>query len=457
MRADSHPCPPLPCDRRQGGELNREHTHAVVLRVRGNAVFLPLVTSFVELSAGAFGLGKKEALGLTLAAEEIFTHLCGIMGAKGGEVRVRCRTHGHYVRTDFSFPAMDFDVRAFNLTARVSPADDRCEDEMGLVLASRAVDRLHVTHARERGLRLTLIKEKAYPKTEWDVPLSSRPLQQFSIRPPEREELKVFALLTGKYYRRQDLPGFFDYPGKLVDMVGGAEYHALAALGPAGEIGGGILWCWAGSKTVEFYGPYVFEQEPHTRMRNALLDAAISTIARTPAVGLLNRCPPPDFPQDYFEPLGGIPLLSEDGTVLEQRAWFRLMHEDPGAVAWVHPELEKFIRGEFKRLVLPREVRMVRDEGETANAHSLLSADFDRPQKTVTLKPVWPGRDAGENVAGHVALLRCEGLRDVFFGLDLGQSWQAVFTPHVLVHGFVPRLLLPYAGEGDVVVFQLQV
>lgn len=429
----------------------------VVLRVRGDALFLPVVTSFVELSATAFGLEKKESLGLTLAAEEIFAHLCGVVLVKGGDVRVRCGGRGYYVRVDISFPAAEFDMRAFNLTTRVSLADDRCESEMGLVLASRSVDRLQVSHSMERRLRLILIKEKAYPKAGEDIALSSRPLPHFSIRAPEREELKVFALLTLKHYQRRILPGFFDYPGKIVDMVGGGEYHALAAIGPAGEFGGAVLWHSAGAKTVELFGPYVFDGAPNRQMRDALLDAVIGAIARTSAVGLLNRYPTPDFPEEYFEPLGNLSMTADDGTSREQGAWFRLMHEDPGSVAWVHPELEPFVRQKLKGLVLPREVRSVLHAGESLEAHSLLSADVDRPQKKVTLRPIWPGRDAGRNVAAHVALLRDEGFRDIFFSLDLGQPWQAEFTPHLLAEGFLPRLLLPYAGEGDVVMFELQV
>ena len=73
-----------------------------------------------------------------------------------------------------------------------------------------------------------------------------------------------------------------------------------------------------------------------------------------------------------------------------------------------------------------------------------------------TLHPVWPGADMETNVAQHLKLLTQEGLRNIFFRVDLGQAWQADFAPALLQNGFLARLVLPYAGEGDLVVFQFE-
>jgi hypothetical protein len=40
--------------------------------------------------------------------------------------------------------------------------------------------------------------------------------------------------------------------------------------------------------------------------------------------------------------------------------------------------------------------------------------------------------------------------------VDLGQAWQADFAPALLQNGFLARLVLPYAGEGDLVLFQFE-
>jgi hypothetical protein len=85
----------------------------------------------------------------------------------------------------------------------------------------------------------------------------------------------------------------------------------------------------------------------------------------------------------------------------------------------------------------------------------VLSAEFDRSQKIVTLRPIHPGADADKNMANHLKLFVEESLRSVFFEMDLAQPWQTEFTPALLKNGFTPRLVLPYAGQGDLVIFQL--
>ena len=88
--------------------------------------------------------------------------------------------------------------------------------------------------------------------------------------------------------------------------------------------------------------------------------------------------------------------------------------------------------------------------------HSVLSAEFDRLQGRVTLRPMWPGADAEENIERHVRLVVGEKILNIHFAVDLGQAWQAVFIPGLLARGFEPRLVLPYAGKADLVIFQLR-
>ncbi len=427
-----------------------------LLRVPAGESFLPLVTSFVEKIALILGLAKAEALSLTLATEEVFLHLCRVILPQGGDVEVDCLSGGYHVRVDFRFPARDFNLRAFNLTATVSVADEAALEEMGLVLASRSVDRFQLTRQEGQGLRLRLIKEKAYPADNAEGPLTSRALTKFSVRAPQPEEMKIFSPLAKKYYQGQIIPNFFHYPGKLVDMMRGGEYSAAVALGPAGEIGGGILWHGSGPRMVECFGPYLFNQDAGSSIAGALLEACIGAIAKTPAVGLINRFPTPEFPRQQFESLGSVLVHTADEPPRQQTAWFRQLHEDLGSITWAHPALEGFLKKEYQRLVLPRDIRLLRDAGEGRSQNSVLSAEFDRLNGQVTLHPVWPGADMETNVAQHLKLLKQEGLRNIFFLVDLGQAWQADFAPALLQNGFLARLVLPYAGEGDLVVFQFE-
>lgn len=425
------------------------------MRVPADAGFLPLATAFVEKAGRGLGLGQGEALGLTLATEELFSYLCGLASPEQ-EVGIRCTSGGYYVRADFDFPVEDFNMRAFNLTAQVSVEDEASLQEMGLLIAARSVDRFQVTEQPGHGVQLTLVKEKTYPGVEHENRAPSvQPLDTFSVRAPDAEELKLFVALVEQLYPAHLMPRAFRYPGKVVDMVEGGEYRAALAMGPGGETGGGILWHWIGQKTVECYGPYLFNQDPESDMGRELLEACLASIARTPVVGLINRLPTDALPREYFEPLGSVHVFrkGEHAPVLLE-ASFRQMQEDPGTSVWCHPELEPFLKETYQRLVLPRNVRLVRDLGEAKSPHSVLSADVDRAQHVVTLRPIRTGTDIQENLAGHIRLFAQDDRTSLFFEMDAARAWHTDFTPALLANGFTPRLVLPYAGEGDLVIFQ---
>ncbi len=425
------------------------------LEVNGDETLLPVVTSFVEKAALCFGLGKDEALRLTLASEEIFAFLCRRVMPSEGIVKILCSSGGYCARADFCFQADELDARAFNLTTALSLDDDSDLDDMGLVMASRLVDRFKLIRDQSRRVCLSMIKEKSYPLQEIGRPAAFRPLNEFSIRAPSPEELKFIAQLARGCYGGQYLSDFFQYPGKLVDMVESGEYRAVAAVGPAGEIGGAILWHWVGRQTIECLGPYVFSHELNGSIPESLVESCIGAIARTHAVGLVNMHPTPQLPEHHFEKLGTLTITSDDGSSVPLQAWFRLMHEDTGCAVWVHPEVRDFVEREYQRLVLPREIRAAGNVGESLQGHSVVFAEFDRLQHRVMLRPMWPGADCEENIAKHVQLIRQEGIPNVLFFMDLGQAWQADFAPGLLRHGFIPCYLLPYGGEADVIIFQL--
>jgi hypothetical protein len=416
--------------------------------------FLPLAVTFVEKAGAGLGLGRPEALALTLATEELFSYLCGL-AAPEQEVGIRCTSGGYYVRADFDFPVEAFNMKAFNLTATVSFDDEASLMEMGLLIAARSVDRFQVAEGGD-GVQLTLVKEKVYPEPEGGALPPVPPLETFSVRPPAAEELKILVRLVADRYPSHLMPPAFRYPGKVVDMVEGGEYRAAAAFGPGGEVGGGILWHWTGSKTVECFGPYLFDQPSESPMAAALLEACLGAIARTHAVGLVSRLPTGQLPSDWFEPLGTVTLPGEgEGPPLALEARFRQMQEDPGATAWCHPDLEPFLRDEYRRLVLPRDLRTVTDLGEGKADASVLSAEVDRGRNMITLRPIRTGRDAEENLVNHLRLFEREPGTGLFFEMDTALPWQADFTPFLLAHGFAPRMVLPYAGTGDLVLFQL--
>jgi anti-sigma regulatory factor (Ser/Thr protein kinase) len=424
----------------------------VSLNVYPRLEFLPIATSFVEKASTAFGLAATEALALTLATEEVFTYLCGA-AAVDTEVLISCRGHGYYVEEEIAFKAQEFDMRAFNLTSASSFENEGCARETGLLIASRMVDLFRFTESGQR-LCLTLVKEKAYPPFSGESILLTKPLKEYTVRAPEPEELKALVSLTNSHYQHHLIPSSFSYPGKVVDMVAAGDYHAAVAVDARGVIGGGLVWRRESPKMVEFYGPYLFAQPPESAMAEALMDACLHDLARTDTLGLISRHPTPDIPVNYFEPLGSVAFLQVDGTLLEVTACYRHLEEDLGSAVWADPRLEPFLTREYRRLAFAREIRTVEDAGESSWPFSVLSAEFDRSQARVTLRPVWWGRDSGETVACHVETLRREGLPCLLFEMDLGKAWQTRFSPALLDNGFEPRLVIPYGGTGDIVVFE---
>jgi len=440
------------------GEISMQNQwHQVLLQVSASEAFVALVNSFVETAAVAFCLGRTEALALTLAAEEVFQYLCRRVLPEGQQVDLICSGGGYFVRLEFAFTASDLDLRAFNITATASLSDEAGLEEMGLLLASRSVDRFKVVRGPGQVIKLTLTKEKVYAAQAAHPTLAPpKMLEKFALRTPDSEELKLMALLIASHYDNQMLPGFFAYPGKLVDMAQGGELRSSAAIGPAGEMGGGIFWRWIGAKGVECFGPYLFNQGLDSPIPNALLDCCIGAIARTSAVMLISRYPTAELLHGQFEYLGSTLTHARDGTHMRRDAWARMLQEDIGSTVWVDPQLSDFVERQYSRLVLPREIRLVKNLGEQRPPHSVLLTTFERPRSSAWIEPISLGKDYETNLIQHMEFLQRDGILNVFFTLDLGQSWQAELTAGLLQQGFEPCLLLPYSGTGDEVVFQLR-
>lgn len=429
-----------------------EPRSTVRLSLKAYEALLPVATAFVEKSALAFGLGQQEALALTLATEEIFLYLCRI-SAPGTELDIQCRSAGYCVETGFHFEAAGFQMRAFNLTAVPSFEDETAVRATGLLIASRLVDRFKLEHVGAR-LNLTLIKDKVYPEPDsQDVPVCV-PVSRFFIRRPDGEEVKASVRMIRHYCRDRFNPLSANFPGKVADIFAAGELDAALAMDTAGHIGGVLFWTRNVPQVVDCFGPYVFHPESDPEMGVLLLDRCMEEIARSRAVGLINRYPGTGLPTRYFETLGCLALFREDGTCVDIEASYRQLDEDKGIAVWVHPDLVPFLKAQYERLALPREIRWVTAEGEERSPISVLSAEMDRPRHWATLRPLLYGEDAATVLADHVRLLEREGFLALFFEMDLKNAWEAYFTPGLLKNGFEPRFVLPYGRRGDMVVFQ---
>ncbi|MDK9706271.1 MAG: hypothetical protein OEL83_04400 [Desulforhopalus sp.] len=417
--------------------------------------FIPLAAGFVGQAARGLGLDEEAADEMALAAEEVVAYLSGL-GVAGQELAVQCLAGSHFIETTFTLPVPHLQLRAFNMTTTVNVDDEAGLDQMGLLIASRMTDRFRVLRPTSGNLQLVLDKELRYPEIAAESPTHpAKALSRFTIQSPDAAQIKWFIRLVNGCCPSRFFPLDFHYPGKIVDMAAAGDMRILLAVGPAGEIGGGLAWQWQGTKTVELYGPYVFHPDSHPDMARQLLETCIGDVARTPALALICRMPTPQLPEGYLEVLDSVDGGSQDGDATTAEAQFRLMHEDTGSVVWSHPELVSFLEGEYRRLFFPRDIQPVTADGEEQEAFSVLSVDTDRRLHQATLRPIWPGADSTANLAAHVELLRQEEIGSIFFEMDLGVSWQSGFTPGLFSLGFVPRLILPYAGVADIVVFAL--
>ncbi len=425
----------------------------ISLTLKTDVKFLPLAVSFAESSGRIFGLDEKDALKLSLASEELFAYLCRMTG-EPAPVRLTMTGGYYYARLEIAFEGIDFDPRAFNLTADVSP-DEEGMEEMGLVIAARSVDSMSIFHNPIEGTGFILIKEKTYPEGEpWEGP--DEPVSGgLTYGVPGPEDLKLLARsIAGRYDPFVYLPDF-RYPGKVVDMVASGEFSAITAMDKRERIAGGMLWRYAETSMIECYGPYVFVEDGRKDVGERLVAGVISAVARSEAVFLMNRYATEDLPDGYFEELGTVDFVHNG----EKRPWrflFRQLKEDPGCKVYAHAGMEEFLRAEYRRHFLAREIIPVRNEGERQNPHSVFGTTFLSNQDLVMLSPLWDGADAGENLRRHVDVLRAEGIENIVLTIDLGHGWQARLYPVIEAAGFKASLLMPYRGKADVVFFTLR-
>jgi len=437
-------------DERRNALMNDKQCH-LSLKVAAVMEFLPAVTQCVETAAEFFGLGKNEALKLRLASEEIFAYLCDRV-CRGNAVEVICRGGLFYARVEFQFAVSALDMGALNMTTAVSlDGDDMTQ--MGLVIASRTVDRLFLSAGMQNTVILAMEQDKAYPAPA-DADLKIAAVKgSLTVATPDAEDVRRFAMQMGVCARDPLRPAFFQYPGKVADMVASGHCQALVAKDAAGAIGGGLLFRTLTDKIVEVYSPCIFDPSRGDEIAGLLLEACISKTARTKAVGLVNLTGLPAALRPQFESLGEMTYLRQGAEPLVSRAYCRLLHEDPGCQIWTHSSLKAYLEKEYARLFLARDIREVPDLGETRTGPSIFSTEIRREKSEAFLRPLWPGQDLAENLTRHIALCKNESLQNIFFTVDLGVSWHAPLAPVLTAQSFKPCVIIPFAGQADLVIF----
>lgn len=432
----------------------RKQAVPVLLKTFAETRFLPLILSAVENGCQALGAEKSDTLRLVLSCEEIFTHLSTLLPS-GTPFQLSLSSGFYFDQVEMTVPVEDLDLKALNLTASLSPDREGDLEDMGLLIAARSVDSLHVERGEDGEMIFRVIKERSYPEAA-SIPEIKPPADpdKLRVKDPTPEAVKLFVYQLIRHVPSNRFPEAFRLPGKMIDMLRSGIYGALVAQDETGAVGGGVVWQFLGPKMAECYGPYCFVAEQREKIIRELLDGVLGKIARTSVLGLINRYHPEEIPEGYFEELGTIQDFTEEGGGKAYPYLFRLMHEDLGSKVWAHPDIESFLRETYQRLVLPREILPVHDEGEHYPDHSVISVRFEHPAKRAFLSPLWTGRDMAENVARHVAALSAEKIVNLLFEVDLGISEQTLWIPALLAQNFSPKGVLPYAGKGDLLFLQ---
>lgn len=422
------------------------------LRVPADIVHLPTMRSFLEETARAFAFAQGDCFRIALAGEELFAYVCSLETA-GGSVEINLHSVDYQIRATFLFDAHQFDPWAFNIGANVSPDDEASLEGLGLLLASRAVDRFAISLRHDGRIELLLVKDKSYPETPLESHPAGRAQGRWHVRNATPDDIRLFAGWTRSVCTPDTCPAFLNSAGRVIDMVASGEYGMVVAVDEKEIVIGGALWHERTDKAFESFGPYM-ATENIPECANDLIEAVVSRIARTHAVCLLSRWVTPATPAGAFELLGTVQFLDAEGVLHTTPVVHRQLKEDAGCRVWTTPELEPFLRSEYDRLFFAREMVIARTEGEYKPAHSVFAARIDRQRRSVTLTAVLDGSDAEENLQRQMAAFERENLPNIFFELDLAAAWQAALSAVLLQNGFAPKLVMPYAGHADIVLFQ---
>lgn len=413
------------------------------LEIPARTAFLPIAITFAEHAAKGFGLDSDSAGALALATEEVVAALCGLDDPEM-EIKLDARDGVYYTDLTITIPYTELALGKLNLTAAIDSEEDL--DNIGWMLAGRMVDSFTIDHQGKRSTRFRLRKHRQYPEFEGEASMPAPGALLVDVRPATGHDLVLFAqrmLQTQKPLLNRWL---MDPPARLAGLVESGEYEVMLGYSDRGDPVAGIIIDLSFPELALLDGPHLIEQPDSVRHR--LFHAVLERLARTSLTAVVGETLT-EVPEEEMELLGGREFHLEDGETLKTRAYYRALREDHGGMVWGTPWLEEFLRGEFRRLCLPRDLQMWQALPEQATP-SVLSCTFRRHRSECRLRPVLAGHDIAENLAAHLRLAREEGYRNVTFELDLGQPFHLAFAEPLRDLGFRPGILVPGAGKGDI-------
>lgn len=398
------------------------------------------VQTAVERAALACGLDAPAAARLGQAVEEVFVFVATRAPGSSFGVEVQDRYWRIDARLRCRLPTEA--LHWFNVTQPIDVADPEALDALGLLLASRLVDRLAVSLDPDGGVLLTLEQVRSYPMpTEAPPPAAMPP----SDTGPELADAGAVGGLAALFRRRfgMAVPRPFVANGLAQDMAAAGDLQALVLRDAGGWVRGGIAWSLRSTRLAEVLGPVTADDDPADAA--ALVEAVLAQLHGTGVTMIFAEERGPGFPQPEFDCLGRLGA---------RPLHFRVVAEDGGALAWADQVSRPFLSVFYEALALDRGLRDAPEADANRPAQGLLAAEIDRVASRVTLRPLLDGVDMPELVVRHIDRFAGEGLDDFRFETDHGIAWQGRIGRDLMQAGFFPRVVLPHGGLGDVIVWE---
>jgi hypothetical protein len=412
--------------------------------------FLPMAMEFADKGARGFGYNDHETGGLALAVEELFSFYVR-QAAVNSSVEIELEDQGYRLALSISFRTANPDMRAFNLTWRVIHDSEESLAMLGPMIAARSVSGLRLDFGADERVVIRMTRDRDY------APASAVPLpptgvvKTLRLADPSPDDLRHFAamaVVSGSPF----IPPFLARPGMAADMLTAGKLNALLVL--SGEwIVGGVLWQSLTDNCLELYGPYLFNDDPDDAILTLLMDEAVGRISRSRSRGLMRRQGPLPGHERFFDFLGDLEMSAINGNCERSTYYYRQLREESSGVVYCTGSLAAFLVDQYDRLCLPRQVRETGGAATRMCDASVLAVELEYPRSLAIIRPLCAGKDMAANLTAHLDLLRDEGIINFIVEINTGRVEDTAFADALEETGFVPRLLIPDAGQGDLVVY----
>jgi hypothetical protein len=423
---------------------------SILTRIPFDVAFLALAMEFAAKGARGFGYGDRESDSLVLAVEELFSFY-ERQAAGGSAVELEMENQGYRLVLSISFCLANPDMRAFNLTWSVNHDSEESIEMLGLMIAARTLSSLRLDFGSDENVVLRLTRDRDYAKAQIAVLPPSDSAAALRLASPNRDDLYHFSAMaasSGSPY----LPPFLQRPDMAADMLASGHLDALLLLG-GDWILGGVLWKPLTDSCLELYGPYLFIDDPDDRALTQLMDEAVRGISRSRFRGVVRRQGALAGHERFFDFLGEIRLRENNGASANATYYYRQLKEESGGVVYCAGNLAVFLGEQYRQLCLPRQIRAASDCQTGLRDASVLAVELEHARALAIIRPLCSGKDMATNLSDHLVLLRGEGIGNFIVEIDTGRGEEIAFADALERTGFVPRLLIPDAGLGDLIIY----